>query len=98
MSVTLSTPAATGQVAKLPSSFLSTQLDGELILMHGESGAFFSLTDTGLAIWNALDRSGVLGEVADILASEYEVDRLECLESVVQFSKELVDAGFAKYR
>lgn len=82
---------------KLTAKFLATQIDGELILVHADSGEFFSIKDTGLAIWQALDDHPELGVVSERLQSQFDVDQEKCRASVEDFAAQLVEAGFAEY-
>lgn len=91
ISVTSPLPA---KFAKDPQSFLSTDVDGELILVQAETGAFFSLKDTGLAVWNALDGAGDMVSLRDEILAEYDVSPEECEHDIAQFIRQLVDAGF----
>ncbi|MGQ7829933.1 PqqD family protein [Altererythrobacter sp. Z27] len=81
---------------KLPSKFIASQLDGELILIHGDSGAFYSIAETGLVIWRLLDEEAELDTICERLAAIYAVDDSECRAAVERFSNELVQAGFAE--
>ena len=85
-------------IEKCPEKYLATEVDDELILVQAGTGAFFSLKDTGLAIWNALDTSGDTRVVADRLSREYDVPPEQCLGEVRDFAGQLVEAGFAQYR
>lgn len=85
-------------IEKCPDKFLATQVDDELILVQASTGAFFSLKDTGLAIWNALDAAPQIEAVAERLSEEYAVAQEQCLGEVRQFADQLVEAGFARYR
>lgn len=82
---------------KTPQNFLSTDLDGELILVHGQSGAFYSIKDSGLAIWRAFDETESLAEVADKICDEFEIEPADCEAEVLDFSRKLVSAGFATF-
>lgn len=85
------------RLRKIPTAFLASQVDGELILVHGKSGAFYSLKDVGLAIWHELDGESDLARVTTKLSEEYEISPDECRASIDRFASELVDAGFAEY-
>lgn len=90
-------PALPAQIRKLPENYLASEVDGELILIHGESGAFFSIRDIGLDIWNLIDDCGELGPLCSRLAGQFEVDPLRCEAEVHAFTRELVEAGLAEF-
>lgn len=85
------------KLAKSPQNFLATELDGELILVHGQSGAFYSIKDSGLEIWRALDETDDLDEVVAQLCRSFDVEESQCREEVQSFSEDLVEAGFAQF-
>ena len=87
----------TDRIRKRPENYLATEVDGELILVHADSGAFFSLTGTGLAIWQALDHSNDPEAIVQTMLDSYDVDHDQCQKSVAEFADHLVTAGFAEF-
>jgi hypothetical protein len=85
------------KLKKRPESFLSSDVDGELIIVHGKTGAFFALKDVGYEIWRKLDEDPDLAKICEHLEADYDVAPQECRQSVAAFADELVDAGFAEY-
>ncbi len=86
------------KLVKTPQNFLATELDDELILVHGRSGAFYSIKDSGLAIWRALDETDDLDEIVGILCRDFDVGEARCRDEVCAFSNELVESGFAQFQ
>lgn len=84
-------------IIKIPGSFLSSDVDGELIVVHGQTGGFFALKDVAYAIWRALDDEPDLGVICDTITGDYDVSAEECRSSAEAFAQQLVDAGFAEY-
>lgn len=84
-------------VRKRHDKFLATDIDGEMILVHADSGAFFSLTGTGLAIWQALDHNNDPEAIVQSLRDSYDVEHGHCQRSVSRFTHRLVEAGFAEF-
>lgn len=82
---------------KLPNRYIASQLDGELILIHGDTGAFYSIVDVGLEIWRMLDDGAEFDAICERLVASYDVDERECRAAVERFSNELVQAGFAEF-
>lgn len=83
---------------KLPQAFNATLMDGELVMIHADTGRFFALKDVGLDIWNLLDDESDLERIRDELVSRYAIDAQTCQSSVSAFADQLVAAGFAEYR
>ena len=46
-------------------------LDGEAIIVNLDSGAYYSLRETGSAIWNLLEQGATLPQVIDQMARQY---------------------------
>ncbi|TNE32942.1 MAG: PqqD family protein [Alphaproteobacteria bacterium] len=84
-------------IRKRPDKYLATEIDDELILVHADTGAFFSLAGTGLAIWRALDHSNDPDAIVQSLIDGYDVEHDRCQRSVVRFNNRLVEAGFAEF-
>ena len=84
-------------IKKLSDKYLASEVDGELILVHGDTGAFFAVKDVGLEIWRKLDQTSDLDAICEGLLREYEVSEGQCRKSVDRFAQELVDAGFAEF-
>jgi hypothetical protein len=73
-------------------------LDGSLVMLHPDSGKFFTLGDTGLAIWRMLDDENEVDRIVQLLVTEYEIDADSCRAEVDRFTDQLVAAGFAEIR
>lgn len=80
---------------KVESAFCATEVDGELVMIHVDTGKFFSLKGVGLDIWQALDRKTDLDAICTELQHEYGISPDECRSSVGIFADQLVAAGFA---
>lgn len=85
------------RLCPVPEKFLSSKIDDELILIQGDSGAFYSLTDIGLEIWEQMDAETTLAEITFRLTQRYDVEQSECSAAVAQFAYDLVQAGLAEY-
>lgn len=84
------------RLRKVPASFQSTSMDGELIMIHAGTGQFFALKDVGLEVWNALDSQPDLDRICDDLQAGYDVSTEDCRKSVKGFADRLVAAGFVE--
>ena len=63
------------RLLKLPESFSASTVDGELVMIHRDTGRFFALKDVGLRIWEELDRTSDLEEICRSVEQEYAVAR-----------------------
>ena len=80
-------------IAKAQGKFVETEIDDEVVLMDLESGNFFSLAGTSLAVWQAIDGERSEDEIAALLAEEYDQPLDQVLSDVTDFLGELRDAG-----
>lgn len=66
---------------------LFTQLgDAEGVLLHLETQYYYSLNETGLAIWQGITQGLSLGDVAAALQDSYEIDQAGAWEQVSSFA------------
>jgi len=69
---------------------VSEVLDGEVIIIHLQSGAYYSTLAIGADIWNALLRGHSVQEIVDWLARGAEAERVYIAAEVARFVSELV--------
>ena len=71
---------------------VDTQLDdGEVVLLHLESKAYFSLNLTGERIWQGVKQGLSLREISQRLQAEFDVDQARADSSVVELINELAE-------
>lgn len=90
-------PEARPALRKRADKFIASEVDGEVILIHGDSGQFFALANVGLAVWQLLDFNQDLSAICRELDRRYEIEPAECRKAVQEFANQLVDAGFAEF-
>ena len=65
----------------------------EAILIHLQSGVYYSLNEVGTAFWNLLDGQRTLHECAGQIAGEYNAPPEEVLSDLVALADELKAEG-----
>lgn len=75
---------------------LSAQVDGEIVMFHPDSGAYFSLGEVGSRIWELIDAPSSIAALCTRLVDEYEVEPDRCRAEVEAFVAELRDAGLVE--
>lgn len=60
-------------LAKDPARFVETVIDEETVIMLLDSGDFFSLSETGRAIWQLIDGQRDRAALLAALSAEYDV-------------------------
>jgi len=64
-------------------------LDGEVVIIDLRTGSYYSLTSSGAAVWEALDRGFSVGEAAHGLARRYGMAPNDVEPSVLGLVEEL---------
>jgi hypothetical protein len=70
-------------------------LGGEVILIHLDTGNYYSLRGAGSDVWELLEAGGDAQAIADALAARYEGDPDLIRSSVAEVLDRLVDEGLA---
>ncbi len=79
---------------KCPENFAETEIDDEVVLMDLMSGDFFSIKETGLAIWNLIDGTRDRAQLLATLAGSYALAPNEIARDVDDFLAQVQAAGF----
>lgn len=80
-------------VAKDSHQIIDRVVDGEALLIHLQSGDYFSLNDTGTIVWENIDGSRTVQDLAEIVVAEYEGDRDLIVADVLSLVNRLADEG-----
>ena len=62
---------------------------GEAILIHMQTGVYYSLNEVGAAFWNLLDGRQMIAECADRIAAEYDAPRETIVQDLLELAGEL---------
>ena len=79
-------------VYRNPSQEFST-LDGEIVMLCYDSGAYLSLNDTASRIWELCAERTSIAEVSMQINNEYDIDYSTAESEVIQCLNELKDKG-----
>lgn len=85
-----------GSVCAPSDDVVSREIEGDVIIIPIAAGIgdaddeLYTLNETGRSIWQKLDGRRTLGEVAALLAAEFEVSRAEAETDILGFANELV--------
>lgn len=67
----------------------ATDLDGEVVMMNMEKGQYFMMNEVGSRIWEIIEEPMKISELIDSLLGEFEVERDECENTVMEFLNDL---------
>ena len=68
----------------------------EAILIHLNSGVYYSLNDVGTSFWNMLDGQRTIGECAQAIAAEYSAPPEVVLGDLLELAGELAAEDLAR--
>ena len=68
-------------------------IDGEVVIIHLDTGCYYSLDGVGAVIWNQLDHGASLGETSNRLAQQYPASQPEADGTVAHLVSELQAEG-----
>jgi hypothetical protein len=86
-------PGETDQRFRLSQQVHARRFDGETIILDLGAGKYFSLDEVGAAIWERLGNGLSVGEVAEQILVEYDVDPQTARGDVERMARELLAAG-----
>lgn len=72
---------------------ISTELDGETVILDMESGVYSGLDGVATRLWELLETESTMATLVDHIVAEYDIDREACVADVRSFLSEMIDAG-----
>jgi len=81
-------------IEKCTAAFIETTVDDEIVIVSLDAGQFFSLKDTGLAIWNMIDGTRSRGDILTELSARFDAPATVLEQDLDQFLGEISAAGF----
>jgi hypothetical protein len=68
---------------------VTSNLDGELVMMSVENGEYYGLDEIGSRIWELMEKPIVIEKLIHCLTLEFEVERQECEQDTLEFLEDL---------
>ena len=75
---------------------ISTDLDGEAVLMHVSKGLYFGLNAVGSVVWDLIRNPVSVNHLCDTVAGQFEVSREVVDRDVVALLEQLRENGLAR--
>ncbi len=73
---------------------VSSDLGGEVAILNLKAGTYYGLDDVGARVWSLIqEKPMTVGEVRDIIVSEYEVEPDCCERDLLALFQGLSDEG-----
>ena len=77
---------------------LSTELDGEAVVLDTRSGTYYTLGDVGAYIWRLLAEARSVDAVVEAVVARYDVTPDECRRDVLELMQELRQTGLIEVK
>jgi len=71
------------------------EVAGEAILIHLQTGVYYSLNEVGTAFWNMLDGQRTIDDCAKAIAAEYNAPPELVLGDLLELATDLTKEGLA---
>ncbi len=71
---------------------VSSDLDGETVVLHITNGVYFSLNPVGAAIWKLIQEPRRVRELRDAILREYDVSEAACTADILKLLGDLAEA------
>ncbi len=84
------------RITKQQTNLIETQVDDELVVVSLANGEFYSLKDTGLAIWEAIDGQRDEASLVNLLQDKFDAPQEQIAKDVRAFLADLAQNGFVE--
>jgi hypothetical protein len=72
---------------------ISSELDGEAVILDLDRGMYYGLDEVGARIWKLIQEPKSLSSVRDTLVGEFEVSPQRVEQDLLKLMEKLADAG-----
>ena len=79
---------------KLSKDYLWKEVGGRVVVLHFESGRYYSLNDSGSIIWKSLLDNQAPQEMIKGLCSEFEVDEATAKKDIDKMTQQFLEKKF----
>jgi hypothetical protein len=76
---------------------MSTELDGETVILDLASGTYSGLDAVGTFIWNQLEQPVTIAALRSAILGKYDVSEAQCSADLLDFLKVLADNGLISW-
>lgn len=76
---------------KLTSEYVWKEIGQQVVVLHFDSGAYWTLNDTGSLIWKSIVAGKAVDEITDRVATEYDISRDAAQADVQSFLQNCLD-------
>jgi hypothetical protein len=84
-------PISPNTIVAQTKELVSSDLDGETVLLSIETGKYYNMDPIGSRIWELIKDPMSVSQLIDILLDEFNVDREQCEKEVLAFLNKLAE-------
>lgn len=70
---------------------LTSDLDGEKVMMSIQRGEYYGLGKTGTFIWDHINEPIAIKDLVSLITEKYKVDKNNCFEDIAPFIIDLIE-------
>jgi len=78
-------------IVKRNSGLVTSNIDGEIVMMSVDNGEYYGLDEIGSRIWDLLENSISIEQLVDKLTEEFDVAKEDCINDTFEFLKDLMN-------
>lgn len=78
---------------QVTSDQVSSDLDGEEVILNLKDGTYYGLNEVGARIWTLLQETPALHHVRNQIVEEFDVGAEQCEQDLIALVKDLEEAG-----
>ncbi len=75
---------------------ISTDMDGETVMMSIAQGEYYGLTDVGSYIWEFMTTPISIQDLSLKVLDEFEIDESTCQQDLLTYAEQLIEKGVAQ--
>jgi hypothetical protein len=75
---------------------VSSELAGEIVILDLKSGTYYGLNEVGARIWELIQEPRTVGQIRNVIVTEYDVGTDQCEQDIVLLLQEMVAKGLVE--
>ena len=89
---------STDVVVSLSDDHIASNLSQGVIILQLRSGVYYGLDGAGARVWDLLREPRTIGDLAEGIQADFEVDEDQCLDDVGELVSALAERGLVELR
>lgn len=70
---------------------ISSNMDGETVMMSIENGEYYGLNSIGTRIWEIIEKKITIESLINQLTTEFDVTKNDCMQDTLIFLNQLIE-------